>query len=66
MGPPTDPGPSGSARVSKWSVCPWLNVMNLVLISFIWDTYLAKSDLSVLVMKEHFSVLAMSILIYFF
>ncbi|CAI9604241.1 unnamed protein product, partial [Staurois parvus] len=20
--PPTDPGPSGSARVSKWSVCP--------------------------------------------
>ncbi|CAI9549407.1 unnamed protein product [Staurois parvus] len=24
MGPPTDPGPSGSARVYKWSVCPWL------------------------------------------
>ncbi|CAI9576734.1 unnamed protein product [Staurois parvus] len=24
MGPPTDPGPSGSARVSKWSVCRWL------------------------------------------
>ncbi|CAI9622118.1 unnamed protein product [Staurois parvus] len=26
MGPPTDPGPSGSARVSKWSVrpCIWL------------------------------------------
>ncbi|CAI9624244.1 unnamed protein product [Staurois parvus] len=24
MGPPTDPGPSGSARVSKWSVCPCL------------------------------------------
>ncbi|CAI9556460.1 unnamed protein product, partial [Staurois parvus] len=23
MGPPTDPGPSGSARVSKWSVRPW-------------------------------------------
>ncbi|CAI9604883.1 unnamed protein product, partial [Staurois parvus] len=22
MGPPSDPGPSGSARVSKWSVCP--------------------------------------------
>ncbi|CAI9553468.1 unnamed protein product, partial [Staurois parvus] len=22
IGPPTDPGPSGSARVSKWSVCP--------------------------------------------
>ncbi|CAI9585057.1 unnamed protein product, partial [Staurois parvus] len=22
MGPPTDPGPSGSARVSKWSVRP--------------------------------------------
>ncbi|CAI9559205.1 unnamed protein product, partial [Staurois parvus] len=22
MGPPTDPGPSGSARVSKSSVCP--------------------------------------------
>ncbi|CAI9611534.1 unnamed protein product [Staurois parvus] len=21
-GPPTDPGPSGSARVSKWSVRP--------------------------------------------
>ncbi|CAI9568186.1 unnamed protein product, partial [Staurois parvus] len=24
MGPPTDPGPSGSARVSKWPVRPWL------------------------------------------
>ncbi|CAI9537425.1 unnamed protein product, partial [Staurois parvus] len=23
MGPPTDPGPSGSARVSKWSFRPW-------------------------------------------
>ncbi|CAI9584847.1 unnamed protein product [Staurois parvus] len=23
MGPPTDPGPSGTARVSKWSVRPW-------------------------------------------
>ncbi|CAI9565200.1 unnamed protein product [Staurois parvus] len=23
MGSPTDPGPSGSARVSKWSVRPW-------------------------------------------
>ncbi|CAI9603973.1 unnamed protein product, partial [Staurois parvus] len=23
MGPPTDHGPSGSARVSKWSVRPW-------------------------------------------
>ncbi|CAI9563235.1 unnamed protein product, partial [Staurois parvus] len=22
MGPPTDPGPSGGARVSKWSVRP--------------------------------------------
>ncbi|CAI9578988.1 unnamed protein product [Staurois parvus] len=22
MGPPTNPGPSGSARVSKWSVRP--------------------------------------------
>ncbi|CAI9604559.1 unnamed protein product, partial [Staurois parvus] len=22
MGPPTDPGPSGRARVSKWSVHP--------------------------------------------
>ncbi|CAI9562575.1 unnamed protein product, partial [Staurois parvus] len=22
-GPPTDPGPLGSARVSKWSVRPW-------------------------------------------
>ncbi|CAI9557768.1 unnamed protein product [Staurois parvus] len=22
MGPPTDPGPSGSAQVSKWSVRP--------------------------------------------
>ncbi|CAI9592114.1 unnamed protein product, partial [Staurois parvus] len=21
MGPPTDPGPSGSARVLEWSVC---------------------------------------------
>ncbi|CAI9563539.1 unnamed protein product [Staurois parvus] len=25
-GPPTDPGPSGSARVSKWSVCPCLHL----------------------------------------
>ncbi|CAI9576538.1 unnamed protein product [Staurois parvus] len=24
MGPPTDPGPSGSARLPKWSVRPWL------------------------------------------
>ncbi|CAI9619494.1 unnamed protein product [Staurois parvus] len=24
MGPPTDPRPSGSARVPKWSVRPWL------------------------------------------
>ncbi|CAI9621837.1 unnamed protein product [Staurois parvus] len=24
MGPPTDPGPLGSARVSKWSACPWV------------------------------------------
>ncbi|CAI9583800.1 unnamed protein product, partial [Staurois parvus] len=24
MGPPTDPGPSGSARVPKWSVRLWL------------------------------------------
>ncbi|CAI9610283.1 unnamed protein product, partial [Staurois parvus] len=23
MGPPTNPGPSGSAQVSKWSVRPW-------------------------------------------
>ncbi|CAI9574512.1 unnamed protein product, partial [Staurois parvus] len=23
MGPPTDPGPLGSARVSKWSDRPW-------------------------------------------
>ncbi|CAI9562494.1 unnamed protein product [Staurois parvus] len=23
MGPPTDPGPLGSAQVSKWSVRPW-------------------------------------------
>ncbi|CAI9567700.1 unnamed protein product [Staurois parvus] len=23
MGPPTDPGPSGSARVLEWSVRPW-------------------------------------------
>ncbi|CAI9551397.1 unnamed protein product [Staurois parvus] len=23
MGPPTDPVPSGSTQVSKWSVCPW-------------------------------------------
>ncbi|CAI9532928.1 unnamed protein product, partial [Staurois parvus] len=26
MGPPTDPGTSGSARVSKWSVRPCQNV----------------------------------------
>ncbi|CAI9595048.1 unnamed protein product [Staurois parvus] len=25
MGPPTDPGPSGSALVSKWSVRPWVD-----------------------------------------
>ncbi|CAI9575231.1 unnamed protein product, partial [Staurois parvus] len=25
MGPPTDLRPSGSARVSKWSVHPWLD-----------------------------------------
>ncbi|CAI9583803.1 unnamed protein product [Staurois parvus] len=24
MGPPTDPGPSDSARVLKWSVRPWV------------------------------------------
>ncbi|CAI9571157.1 unnamed protein product, partial [Staurois parvus] len=24
-GAPTDPGPSGSPRVSKWSVRPWLH-----------------------------------------
>ncbi|CAI9578745.1 unnamed protein product [Staurois parvus] len=23
MGPPTDPGPWGGARVLKWSVLPW-------------------------------------------
>ncbi|CAI9563800.1 unnamed protein product, partial [Staurois parvus] len=23
MGPPTDPGPSGNARVLEWSVRPW-------------------------------------------
>ncbi|CAI9585172.1 unnamed protein product [Staurois parvus] len=23
MGPPTDPGPSGSAQVLEWSVRPW-------------------------------------------
>ncbi|CAI9624176.1 unnamed protein product, partial [Staurois parvus] len=23
IGPPNDPGPSGTARVSKWSVRPW-------------------------------------------
>ncbi|CAI9534653.1 unnamed protein product, partial [Staurois parvus] len=28
MGPHTDPGPSGSARVSKWSVRPCL-VLNV-------------------------------------
>ncbi|CAI9534693.1 unnamed protein product [Staurois parvus] len=26
MGPPTDPGPSGSARASKWSVRPCIYV----------------------------------------
>ncbi|CAI9580013.1 unnamed protein product, partial [Staurois parvus] len=29
MGPPTDPGPSGSARVSKWSVRPWDSLLIL-------------------------------------
>ncbi|CAI9607032.1 unnamed protein product [Staurois parvus] len=24
-GAPIDPRPSGSARVSKWSVCPWVH-----------------------------------------
>ncbi|CAI9599568.1 unnamed protein product, partial [Staurois parvus] len=32
MGPPTDPGPSGSARVSKWSVRPWMAVKVIFLI----------------------------------
>ncbi|CAI9567060.1 unnamed protein product, partial [Staurois parvus] len=27
MGPPTDPGHLSSARVSKWSVCPCLNLI---------------------------------------
>ncbi|CAI9552129.1 unnamed protein product [Staurois parvus] len=27
MGPPTDPGPSGSARVYKWSVRPCPSVL---------------------------------------
>ncbi|CAI9555285.1 unnamed protein product [Staurois parvus] len=31
MGPPTDTGPSGSARVSKWSVRPWVLHMYLVM-----------------------------------
>ncbi|CAI9534239.1 unnamed protein product, partial [Staurois parvus] len=30
MGSPTDPRPSGSARVSKWSVRPWLRVINVI------------------------------------
>ncbi|CAI9549197.1 unnamed protein product, partial [Staurois parvus] len=31
MGPPTDPGPSGSARVTKWSVRPWLFLLGMIL-----------------------------------
>ncbi|CAI9573223.1 unnamed protein product, partial [Staurois parvus] len=31
MGPTTDPGPSGSARASKWSVCPWAVSPNISL-----------------------------------
>ncbi|CAI9556370.1 unnamed protein product [Staurois parvus] len=31
MGPPTDPGPSGSADF-KWSVCPWLEHHKIILI----------------------------------
>ncbi|CAI9580366.1 unnamed protein product, partial [Staurois parvus] len=31
MGPPTDPGPSGSARVPKWSVRPCTCVYLLLL-----------------------------------
>ncbi|CAI9608570.1 unnamed protein product, partial [Staurois parvus] len=27
MWPPTDPGPSGSSQVSKWSARPWLGGM---------------------------------------
>ncbi|CAI9622844.1 unnamed protein product [Staurois parvus] len=35
MGPHTDPGPSSSAQVSKWSVRPW--VQNTGIIHFyIW------------------------------
>ncbi|CAI9595489.1 unnamed protein product, partial [Staurois parvus] len=29
MGPPTDPGPSGGARVSKWSVHPWSDTVHV-------------------------------------
>ncbi|CAI9576875.1 unnamed protein product [Staurois parvus] len=50
MGPPTDPGPSGSARVSKWSVRPcgqrspvhiytdwmWCEITLLPRVSFSW------------------------------
>ncbi|CAI9593781.1 unnamed protein product [Staurois parvus] len=31
MGLPTDPGPTGNAPVSKWSVCPWSSPIILVL-----------------------------------
>ncbi|CAI9552697.1 unnamed protein product [Staurois parvus] len=30
MGPTTDPGPSGSARVSKWSVRPWWHICLII------------------------------------
>ncbi|CAI9571290.1 unnamed protein product, partial [Staurois parvus] len=34
MGPPTDPGPSGSARVLEWSVRPWFLWILFTLMQF--------------------------------
>ncbi|CAI9617194.1 unnamed protein product [Staurois parvus] len=36
MGPPTDPGPLGNARVSKWSVRPCIVVTHSKLVSTAW------------------------------
>ncbi|CAI9599371.1 unnamed protein product [Staurois parvus] len=45
MVPPTDPGPSGSARVLEWSVRPWVQVTKQSLLPLY---YLCKCLLIVL------------------
>ncbi|CAI9533076.1 unnamed protein product [Staurois parvus] len=42
MGPPTDPGPSGSARVSKWSVRPCYQQLNEAVDKYMcWSSWFA-------------------------